>query len=69
MNLSSGLRMSINLILTLCAFRWPGPEVTFNGFGPYNPQDITPDDKDGYVFVPVDIQISRAEGTLHLMQK
>ena len=52
---------------TLCAFRWSGPGVTFSG--PYNPQDITPDDKDGYVFVPVNIQITRAEGTLHLMQK
>jgi len=31
--------------------------------------EITPDDYEGYVFVPVDIQITRAEGTLHIVNK
>ena len=31
--------------------------------------DISPDDYEGYAFLPTDIQITRAEGTLHLIQK
>lgn len=30
--------------------------------------DITPTDYEGYVFVPVNIQITRAEGTLHIVK-
>ena len=29
----------------------------------------TPDEHEGYFFLPSDIQITRAEGVLHLMQK
>lgn len=29
--------------------------------------DITPTDHEGYVFVPVNIQVTRAEGTLHIV--
>lgn len=31
--------------------------------------EITPNDHEGYVFVPADIQITRAEGTLHIVNK
>ena len=31
--------------------------------------DITPDDYEGYTFEPVDIQITRTEGTLHIVDK
>ena len=43
---------------------WVKDDYGWEGY--YN---ITPDNHKGYVFVPVDIQITRTEGTLHIVNK
>lgn len=48
----------------VCGFRWVKGE-----YGWEELYGITPDDYEGYVFVPVDIQITRTEGTLHIVNK
>lgn len=48
----------------LCCERW----INIGGKWKMN-SDISPDDYEGYAFLPTDIQITRAEGTLHLIQK
>ena len=48
----------------LCYDLWINREG--NWVGAY---EITPDNFEGYAFLPTNIQITRAEGTLHLMQK
>lgn len=40
-----------------------------NEYGWEDSHEIKPNDYEGYVFVPVDIQITRAEGTLHIVNK
>lgn len=53
---------------TIVSPLWHEPGTGPNGMGPYSFMGITPEDQEGYVFVPTDIQIIRAEGTLHIMQ-
>lgn len=49
---------------------WYGPESDSYNYGHnYSFSGITPDDHEGYVFVPADIHITRAEGTLHIVNK
>lgn len=44
--------------------RWTKGEYGWTSY-----YEITPDDHEGYVFVPVNIQITRTEGTLHIINK
>ena len=44
--------------------RWNNKEFGWTSY-----LDITPTDYEGYVFVPCNIQIARAEGTLHLVNE
>ena len=48
----------------LCSDRWGNKEGKWE-----RNFDTSPDDYEGYAFLPANIQITRAEGTLHLMQK
>ena len=49
---------------------WYGSEFSsYDRRQDYSFSGITPDDHEGYVFVPVDIQITRTKGNLHVVNK
>ncbi len=58
------MELSFNNTPKVSGARWKKDEDRWRQY-----YEITPDDYEGYVFVPVDIQITRAEGTLHIVNK
>ena len=56
--------ISCNKRPEVCDDRWVKDDHGWKGN-----YDITPDDHEGYVFVPVDIQITRTEGSLHIVNQ